>query len=510
MEKLLDFYFNLNLTKTIEEQILQDIKKLHDPWVIKEEIEIEKPTEQNFNSKQNEAIPNIEGFKEIDEILNRAKKIYSKAMVSVEKEEVKQEIQAKPQSAPPVEPIVKPLKEENGVKKPTVTKTGLVPAAKKTPSVKPVYMNAPYKTQAPIPKPSRPISALSTNRSVANKKTISKEKSNDISQENEYDDEVLCKKQEDEKHEVAVLVSKRDNGFVYNPLTQSYVSPPSGDKLIYQNEFSFTIKQSGRELRLIPNLEDLLMKNFKFKQSLYKIIKQMNYFSSQAKPLSNNSGKKGSIELATLANNEKSFMQKLESSNYLNQNCPSYTHLAIQKLQFIYAKASCFIEKEINVIYMIDDRELRFIKLNFLIQKLSLFEQKLNEQFNTLRKQVLNYYKNNKPQQKDLSLLEEKIFFIDGNRRVNFKTLSEDNLVENYDFINFMPISYKNGKDLKQFHELKCNLIELKFESIILDLLDEYMEQFRSLKEFNDKATIEQFNLIYQLITNKMSVIVKE
>ncbi len=412
-------------------------------------------------------------MKRIEELLNKAQKVYSKATTNeqsqVEQVTVKRQIsipaqQQKPKQKDENEPNTKLKSEE---KPPTALKSRL-PLAKaiinKKVAAKPVYMSAPYKTES-----------VNTFK-AAKPKTILIKTSASTSE--------LKKNENIEEQPSSMKYSSQTN------LIETVGLIKSSSTAAIENQFTFSLKTNGAEMRLPPETENLVVKNFRLKQTLLKS--------------SGNQGKS--------SQSREHFREKLEKSCF-KQSSPAFLHYLINKMCFIYNNLIDFVKlvsSECELLHVNDTNDdlnkLKIIKLHLFYDKLELFESKLCQQFDAINLQIKTFYK---LIGKNFNLIENKIFSIQSeNNNNNFiSDLTDERL------LNFMPISYKNEAELKKYFNLKLNLIELEFKNLYLTFLDDlYLNNYfkTNLNSINDTNFIEQFNLLFGIVTDKRTIIVKQ
>ena len=114
-----------------------------------------------------------------------------------------------------------------------------------------------------------------------------------------------------------------------------------------EKQFIFNLKTNGKELRLPPNTEDLVIKNFRSKQNLIKNIR------NQVKSIQS----------------RDNFRDKLEKHCF-KQSSPAFLHYSINHMCFIYEALTTFINK-INKEYQLlqidkstdETNKLRLVRL---------------------------------------------------------------------------------------------------------------------------------------------------
>jgi hypothetical protein len=396
--------------------------------IIKGEDELQEvTTEEDDNEIQNEINENLEQLKRVEELLNKAQKINNP---SSQKNETK--IKQNEERVVPTPPV--PSKPSS--KLPTkLTK-------------KPVYMNAPFKTEPNL------------NTFKSKPKTLVKSSSQ------KSIDSIDSKPQliEQPKEKISAAKTTKEQETV------------KSIKETKTNQIEFSLKKDGKELRLPPSTEDSVVKNFRFKQNLSKNRKNET-------------------------KSRESFREKLEKCCF-KQSSPAFLHYLINKLSVIYDKLKDFIKLINSELLEIDENskddlnKLKLAQLHSFGEKLKILDVKLGMQVDAINLQIKKNYTFSSS---SINIFETKAF-----KTSNSITYEEED--EEANFSN--PISYKNENELKKYFDFKINIIELEFKSLFINFLDDIFLN-SDLKE-NETNYIEKFNLLFGLITDKRSFIVKQ
>lgn len=72
-------------------------------------------------------------------------------------------------------------------------------------------------------------------------------------------------------------------------------------------------------------------------------------------------------------------------------------------------------------------------------------------------------------------------------------------------------ITYEKHDDLKEFYEAKCGLVELKFNKLFLNHIENvYIDEIlKNERRFRDERFHEYVNIIFGLVLGKRTMIVK-
>jgi hypothetical protein len=144
-----------------------------------------------------------------------------------------------------------------------------------------------------------------------------------------------------------------------------------------------------------------------------------------------------------------------------------------------------------------DLNKLKLAKLHSFGEKLKILDIKLGMQVDAINLQIK---KNYTISSSSINIFETKAF-----KTSNSITFVEEEAEDaNFSY----PISYKNENELKKYFDFKINIIELEFKSLFINFLDDIFLNC----DFKEDETnyIEKFNLLFGLITDKRSFIVKQ
>ena len=420
---------------------------------------------------------NIEQLKRIEELLNKAQKVYSKASEK--------------------EPRPTTLKQQNDVKQvineqktqiskvptsiPTSTSStksiSRLPLSKTT-NKKPVFMSAPFKTDQNVNMFKNTKPKMATISAKANSLPIKVTKSSG-------DENAMLINKSSSKSSLPSIEQLEEKINLKVAISSSSTSKPQEDEE-NKRQIRFILKKDGKELRLPPNTENLVVKNFRLKQNLLKISR------SQAKS----------------AQSRDNFREKIEKMRF-KQSSPAFLHFLINKLSLIYEALSSFIRLtsteygllNVNTETKDELNKLRLIKLCKLAEKIQSIEVKLGTQVDAVWLQVKTHYTLSN---KTINIFDSKAF--KSNKPMKIEAEDGDKISK------FMPISYKSENELKKFFELKLTLIELEFKRLFIKFLDDFYlnNHFNTNNSSLDESFIEKFNLLFGLITDKRSIIVKQ
>ena len=380
---------------------------------------------------QNEINENLEQLKRVEELLNKAQKIHNPTK---SEPKIKQNEERVSQPPPP------------SSKAPSKLPTSSTKSTKKS-----VFMSAPFKTEP---------NAIMFKANTKPKTTLVKSSS----QKSLIDSNAASQQIEPfNEKKITQVVAKATK-----PLKETKI-----------NQIEFSLKKDGKQLRLPPSTEDLVVKNFRLKQNLLK-------------------NRKNEVK------SRENFLERLEKCCF-KQSSPAFLHYLINKLSFIYDRLKDFLGLISSELLEIDENsedelnKLKLAKLHCLGEKLKLLDVKLGIQVEAINLQII---KNYTITTSSINIFETKLFKSSNLSR--FET--EEGEIEAT--LNY-PMSYKNENELKKYFNFKINIIELEFKNLFIKFLDDFYFDSH-LKEDENGGFIEKFNLLFGLITDKRSIIVKQ
>jgi hypothetical protein len=245
MDKLINYYFNLISTKSLQESIATDLRDIKSNWTIKYE---EEEIEEEVNKIEEPDIltnDDLDFYKQIDDILAKANQSISKDISKTSKKSIIVE-----------QPKITSATNQNFKKCKSSFTT-----AKPKPAIQPTYLKAPYKTLTTTIKPPtgiKPINQLNKKSLSIDNLSIKKSESEQIREQTSIAADMVINKKTTEKK----LIIKYKPVSFKEMAMNLYLSPKLEYLTVKSTEIALKLKNKKRQSSAKQSFLNKLNKNF--------------------------------------------------------------------------------------------------------------------------------------------------------------------------------------------------------------------------------------------------------
>lgn len=406
MDKLINYYFNLISTKSLQESIATDLRDIKSNWTIK--YEEEEVVEEEVNKiKEPDILTNddLDFYKQIDDILAKANESISKDISKTSKKSI---IVEQPKITSTMNQNFKKCKSSFTVAKPKSV-------------IQPTYLKAPYKTLTTTIKPPtgiKPINQLNKKSLSIDNLSIKKSESEHIREQTSIAADMVINKKATEKK----LIIKYKPVSFKEMAMNLYLSPKLEYLTVKSTEIALKLKNKKRQSSAKQSFLNKLNKNFCnndeqtnpfrieiiYKKTRHLLLTQLYQMDSNSKLLYY-------LKLKILIAYFESFNENIR--HQIPKEILSYNDSNKLDEKQSYLDLNLFNLNSNNFTFPIQyENEIQLTRLNDL--RCDLFELEFKILlFNFLKTNVLNA--NNKSFEKNIEFLKLVYSFIsDDNKKV--------------------------------------------------------------------------------------------